>query len=120
MKLYLLRLGNGKTTRFCDPYIPQKNPWWNEELSVGIFEQAHVLPIIYHVENRNKPKEYMFSSHGLLFSGRLMQILKMMCENIHVFPAQMYLKGVERIFDEYYTIIFPHYEVLNIGKSILT
>ncbi|GHT81078.1 hypothetical protein FACS1894130_12760 [Spirochaetia bacterium] len=112
--------GNGMNTKPCTPHIPQKNSWRQENLTMGKCMAIHPLPIIYSVDNKNKPNSYMFTPHGLLFSKSIMNIIMETCKNIQIFPAHLYYHGNEKIFDEYYTIVFPTYAAFNENQSLFT
>ncbi|GHT81886.1 hypothetical protein FACS1894130_13530 [Spirochaetia bacterium] len=113
MKIYEVRSGHPDAMRYSEPYIPRGNPWRGECLSTGEYENIHEIPIIYHVDNKIKPFDYHFTSHGLLFSRKLMEVIQKHCSVRNIFPAYLYYKGQEKIFDEHYTIIFPTHEALH-------
>ena len=83
------------------------NLWENRELK---------LPVTMSVKNKYNPGDYPLARSKLV-SQRLLDIIKQLNKDYEALPTQLYYKEKESIWDTYYSMIFPEYEVFNFDKS---
>ena len=84
-----------------------KNKWRNRNLK---------LPVTMTVKNKYNPGDYPLARSKLV-SQKLLDIIKQLNKNYEALPTQLYYKEKEPIWDTYYSMIFPEYEVFNFDKS---
>ena len=118
MKYYEVDKKTIGTTKYCDPHIMESSSWSNEKLWRNKYEKLHELPIPYYVQNKYEPKDYA-TLYPRLVSRRLLDIIKTLNKDYEVLESQMYYQGKQRdlrgqkLWDMYYTMIFPEYEVFS-------
>lgn len=84
-------------------------------MAVHEFTKIHELPISLVVDNKYEPTDYLVSKNRIV-SKKAFDIIKSLNKNIKGFESQMYFNG-EKIWNIYYTLIFPKYEIMNLEKS---
>ena len=84
-----------------------KNKWRNRELK---------LPVTMYVKNKYNPGDFPLAGSKLV-SQRLLDTIKQLNKDYEALPTQLYYKEKEPIWDTYYSMIFPEYEVFNFDKS---
>ena len=116
MKYYSFERGNLDRTKFCEPELFGK--WAGELLFKNIVcDRTLPLPVTLSVKNKYKPGDYPIG-HTHLVSKRLLELIKQLNRDYEALPSQLYYKEKEPIWDMYYSMLFPEYEVFNWEKSV--
>ncbi|MBD5440043.1 MAG: hypothetical protein HDR33_03335 [Treponema sp.] len=115
MKYYELDRGNLDTTKFCEPRL--FGEWEEEPLFSNDWENRNLkLPVTMYVKNKYNPGNYPLARSKLV-SQKLLDVIKQVNKDYEALPTQLYYKEKEPIWNTYYSMIFPEYEVLNLEKS---
>lgn len=115
MKIYEIVRSEGDS-RFCHPYVNPESDWIKEKLFKNSYKKIHELPIPYLVDNRYEPDDYLVSKNEI-FSSKAGDILSSLNKNITLFESQFYYND-EKIWDIYFTVVFPKYSLFNYEKSV--
>lgn len=86
------------------------NLWENRKLKLPV-------TISMYVKNKYNPGDYPLADSKLV-SQKLLDIIKKLNKDHEALPTQMYYKEKEPIWNIYYTILLPEYDVFNFTKSI--
>lgn len=116
MKYY--RITNGsESTEFCELRIPENNTWFNEQrLYANKWEnRSLLLPIPMNVNNKYEPDDYPIASTKLV-SKKVVDCIKTVNKDYEALSTQIFYNG-EKIYNLYYTMLFPEYSVFNYNKS---
>ncbi len=114
MKYFKISAGSEKTN-FCEPHICEDNAWANVGLYYNKCIEEYKLPIPFIVKNKNEPEDFLLSDANLV-SSRFLTIIKQMNSDIKAFESELFYKN-EKIWDIFYTLIFPEYSFFNWEKS---
>ena len=125
MKIY--RINKAPAINFCELEINNENEWSNENLELNFYKVEHQLPIEYFTNNTNNPYDFPLAE-GNVVSKKFYKIISSSNKNIKAFESKIYYNGKNKkqyleknksleIWDNYYTIIFPEYDLLNYEKS---
>ena len=114
MKYYNLRRG-GEETKYPDPEL--FGEWENESLWMNEWENRNLkLPVTMTVKNKYAPDDYPLADSNLI-SGKFLKIVRELNTDFEALPTQLYYKGKDPVWDIYYSMIFPEYNILNMDKS---
>ena len=114
MKYYELGRG-GEETKYPEPEL--FGEWKKEGLWMNEWENRELkLPVTMTVKNKYNPKNYPLAGSKLV-SQKLLDVIKQVNKDYEALPTQLYYKEKDPIWDIYYSMIFPEYEVLNLEKS---
>ncbi len=129
MKFYLINYNAENPQKYARAYIFENNIWKDENLFAGEYKAKHELPIPYYVENKIKPNDFVFAKN-ILVSKSFLKVIAQVNKDYEAFESQFYYKGKNLksfsestdnktgiIWDLFYTMIFPSYELLNEEKS---
>lgn len=123
MKLYLVSEKTSLENKFCSPYIPDNNPWSDENLFISEYGKVNSLPIQYYVDNKVIPNDFPLC-RNILVSKKFMEIIKKLNVDYECFESQMYYAGknktnetYNKIWEIYYTFVLPEYHIFNWEKS---
>ncbi|MDD5929640.1 MAG: hypothetical protein PUC37_07540 [Spirochaetales bacterium] len=125
MKIY--KITKAAMIKFCELRICDISDWINEKLYLNSFKEVHNLPICYYTNNTNNPHDFPLAE-GNVVSKKFYKIIASNNKNIKAFESKIYYNGKNKkqyleknksleIWDNYYTIIFPEYDLLNYEKS---
>ncbi|MCH5283701.1 MAG: hypothetical protein J1E59_08645 [Treponema sp.] len=115
MKYYELGRCGVETTKFCEPEL--FGEWEEEGLWMNEWENRELkLPVTMTVKNKYNPGDYPLA-RSKLASQKLLDVIKQVNKDYEALPTQLYYKEKDPIWDIYYSMIFPEYEVLNLEKS---
>ncbi|MDE5581647.1 MAG: hypothetical protein K2I95_09540 [Treponemataceae bacterium] len=115
MKYYSFKPCGVETTKFCEPKLCGE--WAEEGLWKNKWRNSNIkLPVTMTVKNRYNPRDYPLADSALV-SQRLLDTIKQLNKDYEALPTQLYYKEKEPIWDTYYSMIFPEYEVFNFDKS---
>ncbi len=115
MKYYEIDRGNLDTTKFCEPRF--FGEWAGEFLWMNLWENRNLtLPVTMTVKNKYNPRDYPLADSKLV-SQRLFDIIKQVNKDYEALPTQLYYREKEPIWNIYYSMLFPEYEVFNFEKS---
>ena len=115
MKYYSFKPCGVETTKFCEPRL--FGEWEEEPLFSNDWENRNLkLPVTMYVKNKYNPGDYPLAGSKLV-SQKLLDIIKQLNKDYEALPTQLYYKEKEPIWNTYYSMIFPEYEVLNLEKS---
>lgn len=116
MKYYMIQGGSG-STRYCELRIPQDSVWFQEEfLQANEWNNRNLpLPIPMNANNKYKPDDFPMADSTLV-SKKVLDCIKAVNKSYEALPTQIYYKG-EKIYDLYYTMLFPEYPLLNYEES---
>ena len=115
MKFYKINRG-ANTTKFCEIHFFNESLWKNEELYFNKYEEKHEIPIKYELNNQYDPKSFP-SSDAFLVSEKFFSVIKKLNKDFEYFESELYYKKNEKMWGNYYTVIFPEYELFNWNKS---
>jgi len=116
MKYYSFEHGNLDRTKFCEPRLFGK--WAGECFFMNrVHDRTLPLPVTLSVKNKYKPGDYPLAESRLV-SKRLLELIKQLNRDYEALPSQIYYKEKEPIWDTYYSMLFPEYEVFNWEKSV--
>ena len=114
MKIYEIT-NEGESTKYCNPQL--MGSWFHEPLFMNWWDDRTISrPVTMSVNNKYKPEDYPIARTKLV-SKKLLEIIKTLNRNYEALPTQMYYKAKEPIWDIYYSMLFPGYELLNWEKS---
>lgn len=114
MKYYEIGRG-GERLKYPEPEL--FGEWDNESLWMNEWENRNLkLPVTMSVKNRYNPGDYPLAGSKLV-SQKLLDVIKQLNRDYEALPPQLYYKEKEPIWDTYYSMIFPEYEVFNFEKS---
>ncbi len=115
MKYYSFEPCGIETTKFCEPRL--FGEWAGERFFSNDWENRELkLPVTMSVKNRYNPHDYPLADSALV-SQKLLDIIKQLNKDYEALPTQLYYKEKEPIWDTYYSMLFPEYEVFNFEKS---
>ena len=90
-----------------------------------MYKAKHELPIPYYVENKIKPNDFVFAKN-IVVSGSFLKVISQVNKDYEALESQFYYLGKNSnaflessgnesgiIWDLFYTMIFPGYELLN-------
>ena len=125
MKIY--RINRAPAIKFCELELNIENEWSNEDLELNSYKLEHTLPIEYFTNNKNNPYDFPLAE-GYVVSNKFYKIIVKINKNFKAFESKIYYNGKNKkqyleknksleIWDNYFTIIFPEYELLNYEKA---
>jgi len=115
MKMYLLTKGTD-SINYCEPEIFNDSAWKKEFLFRCEYKQLHELPIPYSVANKCEPSDFPLTT-TILVSRRFFSIIQKLNKDYEFFESQFFYQKKEKLWDLYYTIILPDYELFNWEES---
>ena len=117
MKYYEIGRG-GEETKYPEPRL--FGEWEEEPLFSNDWENRELkLPVTMTVKNKYNPGDYPLADSKLA-SQKLLDVIRQLNKDYEALPTQLYYKEKEPIWDIYYSMIFPEYEVLNLEKAEYT
>ena len=118
MKYYEIGRCGVETTKFCEPEL--FGEWEEEPLFSNDWKNRGLKqPVTMTVKNKYNPGDYPLARSKLV-SQKLLDVIKQLNKDYEALPTRLYYKEKEPIWDVYYSMIFPEYEVLNLKKSKYT
>ncbi len=115
MKYYELHRGGEGRLKYPEPEL--FGEWKEEPLFSNDWENRELkLPVTMYVKNRYNPHDYPLAGSKLV-SKKFFDIIKQVNKDYEALPTQLYYKEKDPMWDIYYSMIFPEYEVLNLEKS---
>ena len=115
MKYYSFKPCGVETTKFCEPRL--FGEWEEEPLFSNDWENRELkLPVTMTVKKKYNPGDDPLADSKMV-SQKLLDVIKQVNKDYEALPTQLYYKEKEPIWDIYYSMIFPEYEVLNLEKS---
>lgn len=124
MKFFKIN-GDINSIKYPEPRVYEESNWKQENLFMNQCFHIHELPIKYNVENNYNPLSYPLADSKLV-SEEFYNIIRELNLNYKSFESELYLNKKDKLWDNYYTIIFPEFELFNweyseyrsrIGKS---
>ena len=125
MKFYLIKYEAENPQKYARAYIFENSLWKDEPLFAGEYKAKHELPIPYYVENKIKPNDFVFAKN-IVVSGSFLKVISQVNKDYEALESQFYYLGKNSnaflessgnesgiIWDLFYTMIFPGYELLN-------
>lgn len=132
MKIFRIKraVSSQNVTKYVEFKIDVTSPWVNEDLYVNKYSEKHELPIPLYTENKLTPEDYPYSGNAHIVSKRFLDVIKKLNSDFEAFESVVYYKGKNqkayckesgnadgKIWDNFYTMIFPEYNLFNWDES---
>ena len=132
MKIFRIKraVSSQNVTKYVEFKIDVTSPWVNEDLYVNKYSEKHELPIPLYTENKLTPEDYPYSGYAHIVSKRFLDVIKRLNSDFEAFESVVYYKGKNqkayckqsgnadgKIWDNFYTMIFPEYNLFNWDES---
>ncbi len=132
MKLYEISHETVMSTKYAEFQVAEESPWAGGLLFMNRYEKKQTLPIEYKTTNKVKTSDFPYS-YNFLVSENFLDVIKKLNEEFEALESAIYYGGKNlkayceqsgnadgRIWENFYTMIFPEYNLFNWEKSIYT
>ncbi len=133
MKIYEISHETVMSTKYVEFKIDEESPWIKEMLFRSEYETKHDLPIPLYTKNKLKPNDYPYSAEAHIISKKFLDVIKNLNSDFEALESVVFYKGKNlkayceqsgnadgRIWENFYTMIFPDFKLFNWEKSIYT
>ncbi|MCR5062768.1 MAG: hypothetical protein K6A89_05730 [Treponema sp.] len=132
MKIFQIEHETVMSTKYAEFQVAEESPWAGGLLFMNRYEKVQTLPIEYKTTNKVKPSDFPYS-YNFLVSENFLDVIKKLNEEFEALESVVFYKGKNlkayceqsgnadgRIWENFYTMIFPDFKLFNWEKSIYT